>query len=263
MSMGLFLVVFTISVAGALFVLFQNACRRRDAFEVLALGREAAKEQEKFTPLQAAPKKIPASSSRGNRGNRANKENREILQSLPLVMEQLLLAVQAGHDMLSALRIVLHAGGYVREDGQCVLPSPKSAKQNMDNRTLEKLVQVYAALQQGRGFEETMEELAEQTHSVPFRHALLHMIVCHREGGELVAPLRELSDASQLCYEEEVEEGIAKLPVRATPALICSFAGLLLCAMSIPMSRLLDSANMMQGAGNTQNQGIYSKGGRR
>jgi type II secretory pathway component PulF len=209
----------------------------RQAKAVLQASRPAAKEKGQTVPLRV--KKLSTS--------QAKKEEREILQSLPLVMEQLLLAVQAGHDIVSALRVVLNSAGLLGGAHTTQYSRAKKSPAALQhNKALEKLLEVHLAVEQGRGFEESLHELAKSTRSIPFRHALLHMIVCHREGGELVGPLHELSDACQLCYEEEVEERIAKLPVRATPALICSFAGLLLCAMALPLSKLLDSASSMQ-----------------
>jgi len=55
------------------------------------------------------------------------------------------------------------------------------------------------------------------------------------EGGELVRPLRELSDATQMYYQESVEEEIARLPAKAVMPLVVTFAGLIICFLTIPL----------------------------
>jgi hypothetical protein len=50
----------------------------------------------------------------------------------------------------------------------------------------------------------------------------------------LVRPLKELSDATQTAYQEVVEEEIAKLPVKAVLPLILTFAGLIVCFLTVP-----------------------------
>jgi hypothetical protein len=67
------------------------------------------------------------------------------------------------------------------------------------------------------------------------RHCFIHLAVAHEEGGELVMPLKELSDSTQLYYQETVDEEIAKLPVKATMPLLLTFAGLILLFLTSPL----------------------------
>jgi hypothetical protein len=63
----------------------------------------------------------------------------------------------------------------------------------------------------------------------------VHLSLAHKEGGELIRPLRELSDATQLSYQERVEEEIAKLPVKAVLPLVITFTGLIICFLTVPL----------------------------
>jgi hypothetical protein len=67
------------------------------------------------------------------------------------------------------------------------------------------------------------------------KHALVHIQLAHQQGGEIVRPLKELSDATQLAYQEAIEEEISKLPVHAVAPLILTFAGLILCFLTVPL----------------------------
>jgi hypothetical protein len=189
----------------------------------------------------AASRKKSRQKTKMRKSAKVLREEKNALQKmLPLAMEELLMAVEAGHDVLSAMRVILTQRGLLSssvERGENPLPNNRIPLSTVAH---EKFLHIYQLTEVGLSFESALEQVAEETDSLPFRHAMLHLAVCHRDGGELIMPLRELSDATQLCYQEEVEEIIAKLPVRATPALICSFAGLLFCAMSLPFSSLLD-----------------------
>jgi hypothetical protein len=72
------------------------------------------------------------------------------------------------------------------------------------------------------------------------RHAFIHLAVAYSEGGELVMPLRELSDSTQLYYQESIEEEIAKMPVKVTLPLLCTFAGLIIFFLTTPLVQVLE-----------------------
>ena len=67
------------------------------------------------------------------------------------------------------------------------------------------------------------------------RHAFVHFGLAYKQGGEIVRPLRELSDATQAHYQECIEEEIARLPVRAVLPLVVTFAGLIICFLTVPL----------------------------
>jgi hypothetical protein len=62
--------------------------------------------------------------------------------------------------------------------------------------------------------------------------------MAHRQGGEIVRPLKELSDATQTAYQEAVEEMIAKLPVKAVLPLVVTFTGLIICFLTVPLMQV-------------------------
>ncbi len=145
---------------------------------------------------------------------------------LPLIMEQLVMAVQSGYDVFSALKVVLDTEIDVVEHKR----SPMYAL----------LLRTRTLIESGLTVEEALKEVSHTVPSPALRHAFLHLAIAHREGGELVRPLRELSDATQLYYQETVEERIAKLPVKATVPLVITFAGLLLMFLTSPLIKVME-----------------------
>ncbi len=159
---------------------------------------------------------------------------RELEFFLPIVMERIVMAVQAGHDILASLKVILEldeAAAKQRTDSRDTCPH--------DAVTLL-LQQVSDLAESGHGVEQSLHEIALSVDCPSLRHAFIHLAQAHKEGGELVLPLRELSDATQLYYQETIEEEIAKLPVKATLPLLCTFAGLIIFFLTAPMMQVID-----------------------
>ncbi len=148
---------------------------------------------------------------------RAKKEVRSLEFYLPAVMERIVMAVGSGLDIVPALQEASRGG-----------KDPVSA-------LLSEVVKLSEA---GTPVDAAFESVATRTKSVPVRHALTHLAMAHRQGGEIVRPLKELSDATQTAYQEAVEEMIAKLPVKAVLPLVVTFTGLIICFLTVPLMQV-------------------------
>jgi len=146
---------------------------------------------------------------------------------LPLVMENVVMAVEAGLDIIGALRASLELDA--RGDRVPVAPDPVSRLFGI----------VVDLTESGLRFEESLTEVANGVSCAALRHAFIHLGVAWREGGEIIGPLRELANSTQLYYQETAEEEIARLPVQATMPLLMTFAGLLLCFMTAPLIQVI------------------------
>ncbi len=172
---------------------------------------------------------------RRNEAARKREYERSIEFYLPVVMERLVMGAQAGLDILPAIRAILEVDGI--EDDQ--MQRARLVDDTYDPVS-KLLLYAYRLTEAGLSFDQALGHVAERVESAPLRHAFIHLAVSHREGGELVGPLRELSDATQLYLQESVEEEIARMPVRATLPLVLTFAGLLVFFLASPLLQILD-----------------------
>lgn len=155
---------------------------------------------------------------------------------LPVVMERLVMAVHAGLDVIAAIRVILE-----HEEAQArIAVESGQVAQGEELDPVSRLMEIALRLTEaGLPFDQALKEVANSVHSPALRHAFVHLGLAYKEGGELVMPLRELSDSTQLYFQESAEEEIAKLPVKATLPLVCTFAGLILLFLTSPMIQIL------------------------
>jgi len=143
--------------------------------------------------------------------------------SLPLAMEQLVMTVEAGLDVAAGIRVL------VELDEQATTSDP----------VIVMLSDVIKYCDQGFGLAESLELVAATCPLPAIKHAFIHLSLAYQQGGELVHPLRELSDATQLQYQESIEELISKLPVKATMPLALVFSGLILFFVTAPIIQVI------------------------
>jgi type II secretory pathway component PulF len=161
--------------------------------------------------------------------NRQEAYKRSIDFSLPLVMERLVMAVSAGFDVLAAVQKIVELERNAAQD------------QQLDPVT-ELLERAYQLSVHGMPFPQALQQAGTQIQNPAVRHAFIYLARCYEEGGELMRPLRELSENTQLHYQERVEEEIARLPVKATLPLLCTFAGLIILFMTTPLIQVMELA---------------------
>jgi len=136
---------------------------------------------------------------------------------LPNVMERVVMAVGAGLD---------------------VVPALQEASRNSDDPVSESMREVVQLSEGGMAVRDALAAVSGRTSSISLKHALVHLGIAHEQGGEIVKPLKELSDATQSHFQETIEEQIAKLPVQAVMPLVVTFAGLIICFLTIPLMQV-------------------------
>jgi Flp pilus assembly protein TadB len=158
----------------------------------------------------------------------------EMEQMLPIVMERLVMAVQSGLDVTAGIQSLIRIERKnVGEHGSV----------DIVTELLELVIQL---TESGISFNQSLRDVAEAVPCTALKHSFVHLAVAYEEGGELVSPLRELSDSTQLYYQEVVEERIAKLPVKATMPLVFTFAGLILFFITTPLLQVMELLNDVQ-----------------
>ena len=154
---------------------------------------------------------------------RAARFQDELTFYLPVVMERIVMAVESGLDILPALRVLLDLSERAETPADPVTRLLGVAHQMTES---------------GLPFDKALDEISDRAGAMGLRHAFVHLGLAQKEGGEIVTPLRELSDATQLYYQETVELEIAKMPVKATIPLVLTFAGLIIFFITTPMVQI-------------------------
>ena len=157
------------------------------------------------------------------RGHGKRKEKtltRRLEFALPMAMERVVMAVGSGLDILPALSEV--------------------ARKSTDPVS-EIFRRIVSLSEGGMRVEHALQIVADGSPSSSVKHALVHLGLAYKQGGEVIRPLKELSDATQTHYQEVVEEEIAKLPVNAVLPLIITFTGLIICFLTVPIVQVGDS----------------------
>lgn len=149
--------------------------------------------------------------------NRATLRLRKMDFYLPTVMERIVMGVGSGLDVIPALREAARGG----------------------HDPISHLFQWVVTLsERGTPVEEAFELASRQRVTSSVKHACIHLSLAYRQGGEIVRPLKELSDATQVAYQEGIEEQIAKLPVKAVLPIVLTFTGLIVCFLTVPLMQV-------------------------
>ncbi len=159
---------------------------------------------------------------------------------LPIVMERIIMAVQTGHDVLSAVRTVVELDDDMskRLKDVPILPTKDPATRLFGL--------VLRFVEAGIKFDLALQNIADLVDSPALKHAFLHIKLAYLEGGAVIVPLRELSDSTQLFYQESIEEEIAKLPAKATWPLVITFAGLIIWFLTTPLVEIISISTKAQ-----------------
>jgi len=133
---------------------------------------------------------------------------------LPTAMERVVMAVGSGLDIIPAL---------------------SEAARKSEDPVSDIFRSIVSRSEGGLRVEYAIQIEADTALSASVKHALMHLALAYKQGGEVVRPLKELSDATQTHYQESVEEEIARLPVRAVFPLLLTFTGLIICFLTVPV----------------------------
>lgn len=152
---------------------------------------------------------------------------RAIEYFLPIVMERIVMAVESGLDIAPAIEVAVNLRV---EFGQ----------RDPVTRIFSFIIEM---VNTGTCLSDALRRAETICSSPALRHALVHLSIAAREGGAIIHPLRELSDATQLSYQETMEEEVARMPVKATVPLLLTFAGLMILFLTAPIIQVMKVTN--------------------
>ena len=159
---------------------------------------------------------------------------------LPIVMERILMGVQASLDILPAL---YSATEIEKTERQAISRRESVIGFTHSNRKSDPVTSllrdVCRLTENGGTLEESLRLVAGESRSACLRHAFIHLALAYKEGGEVITSLTELSDATQLHFQESTEEDIAKMPAQTLLPLLFTFTGLILVFVTSPIIQVL------------------------
>ncbi len=173
---------------------------------------------------------------------------REVMFQLPLVLENLILMVEAGLGVLPALeQIVFSRIHSAREQGRAL------------DLTTFLLKVVYDLSAHGMPFAEALERVADATEIRSLRHVLLHLDISASEGGELIPSMRSLSDHAHTEWRLSVETRVNRLENMVVFPVFTSVIGLMILTASVPLVPVLEFFESVKMQNQTQSGATLSR----
>lgn len=154
---------------------------------------------------------------------------REIMFRLPLLLESLILLVDAGLGVLPALERITF----------------QSAQSKEKNPVAMYLGRVYQLAASGMPLAEALQVVADATGHRTLRHVLLHLDLSGTEGGELIPALKSLSDYVHTEWKLSVEQRVKRLENGVVFPVFVSVIGLLMLVSAVPLVPLLEFRDLV------------------
>ena len=161
---------------------------------------------------------------------------------MPLVLESIILLVEAGLGILPAIQKVVESSE--RTDNPAII-------------YLEKAYQLSAA---GVPFDQALNIIADAADHKVLRHVLMHLDISQAEGGELVPSLQNLSSHSHTEWKISVESRVKRLENLVVFPVFVSVIGLMFLTASVPLIPVLDLHKSMSKGSNIA-EVMANKGG--
>lgn len=158
--------------------------------------------------------------------SRQKQLEQQLIFELPLVMEELILLVEAGLGILPAVE--------------------KSVADAGSNQVKRLLRLVYELSAHGLPFGQAIELVSDLSSVSVIRHTLLHLDISGTEGGELIPSLRSLSDHAHTEWKIAVERRVKRLENFVVFPVFASVLGLILVTASVPLVPILHLKDSME-----------------
>jgi pilus assembly protein TadC len=155
------------------------------------------------------------------------KFNPKIEEYVGLLLEQIVLAVAAGLDVLPAMVRVVQVNGSLNNS-------------QFEFRSANQIfVEAISFANSGMGLTDALKLVAKTQSSPLISSALMHLALAHKMGGELSRPLQDLSADFQDRIRDRNERSIQTIPLKATIPLLFVFAGMIILTLSIPVLKVV------------------------
>jgi pilus assembly protein TadC len=159
-----------------------------------------------------------------------NKVEREVYYDTPLFLEELVLLVESGLALFSALQQI------------CINDKSKS-KKSLVRRYMS---DAYRMASSGLPVSEAFEFTARNCQFKPIKNVLLHLDVSSSVGGELVHALQALASQVHQEWKMSVETRVKKLENLVVFPVFAGVMGMMLLTAAVPLVPILDFMNSIK-----------------
>ena len=156
-----------------------------------------------------------------------SKVSPKVEEYVGLLLEQIVLAVAAGLDVLPAMGRVLRVNSSLN----------KSQSEFVSANQI--FAEAINFANSGMGLASALKLVAKTQSSPLISSALMHLALAHKMGGELSRPLQDLSADFQDRIRDRNERSIQIIPLKATIPLLFVFAGMIILTLSIPVLKVV------------------------
>lgn len=156
---------------------------------------------------------------------------RAVLYNLPLMLEALILLVEAGLGIVPAV-------------GELV----KTGSKGVDNPVIRVLSLVHRLSDSGMPFQQALSNVANAIPYPSLRHVLVHLDISETEGGEIIPSLRSLSDHIQTEWRLGVETRVRQLENQVVFPVFIAVLGLAAYVAAVPMKSVVEVTSNLKPA---------------
>ncbi len=161
---------------------------------------------------------------------RTAKEQRKLLRELPLFLELLILLVESGLGLLTAVHEAV---------------STQNEKRRLSDPICFTFSQVNSRAARGIPLAQALEEVANETESRVLKHALLHLDMSTADGAAIVPSLRALADYSHTEWKLSVEARVRRLENWVVFPVVAAVLGLTIATAAVPILPVIDLADKL------------------
>jgi len=148
-------------------------------------------------------------------------DDKTIYTFLPLTLQKLIMLVEAGNDLMQALK--------------------KLTSQHEENNKILKIFrEIVEKFESGLTVEQSIQLVKNKYQNLTLNFVLTYLNISLKEGGQITPQLQELSNTVLQSYEAFIETEVNKMPVKALAPLMVMFAGVFLILAALPAAQIVE-----------------------
>lgn len=155
--------------------------------------------------------------------------DRDIFENLPLELENIMMGVQAGNDLVQTLKKI---------------NNPEIYASNLRYVFSDILDRFSSGMEIGQA----IDSVKDKYNNPKLSFVLNYLKISLKQGGEVISQLRELADAVTTQYQNHIEKEINKMPAKALFPLMLILTGMLIIYLTGPLVQVSNQLPRIKGS---------------